>query len=241
MVAHVDGIALDSDAGKPAGELVAIHPVRRGAPAIEEAGLGQDEGARAEPNHPPRARRRPREPAEKIRVAPGIVGLVDARHDERVDVTADGPVRAVAGQAQARPLADRGHRRHDLDRVTSILGEPHIGGVEDVEGTADLDDLATGHGNHDHTSRSHRHLLRPALPGNPLSHLARMSAMTFSPRILPRSISPEAKGSAHRRGAGSPGGCARPASACQEHPCVIEFSVTMRIYWPKPTPIVRVL
>jgi hypothetical protein len=107
-IVNVDGIALDGDSGKPPRELVAIHPVRGGAPALEEPRLGQHEGPGAEPDHPASPGRHPREPADEVEITPSVVGLVDARHDEGVDLAADGAIRALGRQAQARPPAHGG-------------------------------------------------------------------------------------------------------------------------------------
>jgi hypothetical protein len=95
--------------------------VRGGAPAVEEAGLREQERAGAHRGHPARA---PCDAAYPADDGPILRGLVDAgptRHDQRVD----GPrgVREVAihHEPEAAPGANGPRRRGDhLDLITLV-------------------------------------------------------------------------------------------------------------------------
>ena len=72
-VAHEDRVGVDLDVGVAARELGAGGPVRRRAAAVEQAGLGEQEGAGADRGDPARAPRPPRRTSAR---APGLGAAV---------------------------------------------------------------------------------------------------------------------------------------------------------------------
>ena len=152
-VARVDGLGVDVDGGVATCELAAHGPVRGHAAAVEQARLGQQEGAGAHRGHTARVGRPLAQPVDQAWVGAMGPGAVAAGDDQRVDGPDVGQ-REVAGQAQA---AARGHRvavqRGDAD-VVAAAGDPG-GGVEDLQRAGDVQRLDPGEGDDDDGARGH--------------------------------------------------------------------------------------
>ena len=154
-VADVDGIGVDLDGGEGLGQQVARAPMRGGALAVEQAGLGEHEGTRAHAGDAASPLGEAGDVRHEVGVGHRVVGAVAADHDERVDGSGhvgDGLVgddrhaagrrqRAGGGGGEACPV----HGSPDL-----LVGPcEHLGGPEEVEalqlGEHDEHDLAGLH------------------------------------------------------------------------------------------------
>src|SRR5579862_128182 len=67
VVVHVQDVRVDLGLGVAAGQFVRVPPVRGAAPAVEQAGLPQDEGSAADAQHPRAAGDRATERVEQVR------------------------------------------------------------------------------------------------------------------------------------------------------------------------------
>jgi hypothetical protein len=166
-IADEDRIGLDAHRGKALRQLVAEGPVRGRVAAVEQSGLGQHEGAGAQPHDAAGARRRPRQPADQLGIPARIVRSIDAGDDERIHRPAQRAVGALGHQSQSRPGIDRRNGRHDLHGIAlgrrAGLDEAFVDSVEDVEHAADLDHFGARHREHHDAPESHRRLLLTGL------------------------------------------------------------------------------
>ena len=116
-VAHEDRVGLDLDLGMAPGELAARGPVRGGAAAVEQAGRGEQEGARADGADALRARSRGPHPGDEPRVLGGGVHAKAAGDEQRVDRPLAAIDRAVGVEGHARRRQRPRPHRDDLHRV----------------------------------------------------------------------------------------------------------------------------
>ena len=135
-VAEVDGVGLDVDERKLAGEAVAEVPMSDGLFAVEKAGGGEDEGSGADGGDAAGALRGGVGPREEVGVVVAAFGSGAADDEESVDgagdfMEGDG----VAERDAAAGLEGCGGlRRREEDVVAGSAGE-------DLEGAGDVEDL----------------------------------------------------------------------------------------------------
>ena len=145
-----DRVALDRDGRVAALEVVAPAPVGRRAAAVEQAGGGEDERARAHRRDAARARREPRGRATTVSRR-GVARARAAGDEQRVDRAADGLERPgrrdrVAGVRRDRRAAGR----DDLDGVGRVVAaRDGRGGGEDLGRPGDVERLDLGQGDDD--------------------------------------------------------------------------------------------
>jgi hypothetical protein len=84
-VAHPDAIGLDVQAGKFAGQLLGAAPMGGDAAAVEQTGLGQQEGPRANRAQPANPRSHSPQPAQKPPIAEQRPHAQAADDQQRVD------------------------------------------------------------------------------------------------------------------------------------------------------------
>ena len=121
-VAHEDRVGVELDLRIAAPEEPHAEPVRRGAAAVEQAGLGEDEGAAAHRGEPAQARDQDVRSHGGARRVGRPSGRRRRRDDQRVDAVAHLRVGPVGDEAQARGHAHRTRRSARTSRRTAPAG-----------------------------------------------------------------------------------------------------------------------
>ncbi len=150
-LAHEDPVGLQADGRIAPGEFVGAAPVGGGPLAVQQAGLGQQIGARTDAGHPPgpgRGRLQPGDDLRQVRQRPravaagdhdGVDGSVVQRVGGHLHAGGAGDGAAVGGQDRqlvgVRPVAPG-----DLE------GGDRAGGVQQLEVGKDHEGDAAGHG-----------------------------------------------------------------------------------------------
>lgn len=139
-VAHEDGVGVDGDVGEAAGQGGAVVPVGGGAPAVEEAGLGEDERAGADRGDAAGMGCAFGDPGHQARV--GGSGSGSAGDDEGVD-GADPVQGGVGEQGQSAVGAYGGAVGGGGDHAWGAVGvaRDRGGAVEDLQGAGDVEAL----------------------------------------------------------------------------------------------------
>ncbi|GAA3148113.1 hypothetical protein GCM10020001_084320 [Nonomuraea salmonea] len=141
-VLDVEGVGVDVHAGVAAAQVVGDEPVRGGAAAVEQPGLGEQERAAAHRRRTPRAPREPGDLPDERGVGQPLGYGGPARHQQRVH---------GLGDLGERP----GHDRHPVARRDVAAGDrPHLDligvaadqgrGAEDVGRPGHVEQLETG-------------------------------------------------------------------------------------------------
>jgi hypothetical protein len=142
-VAGVDEqhVGVDLDGGVPLGELGGVYPVGRGAAPVEEAGLGQQEGAGAHAHDPAAPLVDRSHVVEHLRR--GLVGFRRPhRDDQRVDV-----VEVVEPERRVDRPAAVGHPDRTGGRGDDAELVPRVGVLRAVEAENFVDDPQLERGN----------------------------------------------------------------------------------------------
>ena len=120
-VAGPDRIGVDVDVRVLGGEPRRSRPVRRGPPAVEQPGGGEDERAAADADDPPGPTGQLPDGGDQLGVGGRRVDAGPARHDERVD--GDGGIQSGGDELEAALRAHgAGGGAGDLDVVGDAAG-----------------------------------------------------------------------------------------------------------------------
>jgi hypothetical protein len=143
-VAHEDRVRLHPDGRIAPGELGTMHPVRRRAPAFQQACRGEQEGAGADRSGSPRPPRPCPHPAQQRPIGGGRMDTRTAGDQQRVERR---PRRRQSRGHEPQP-GGGGHdwsgRRHHARRIERRLAVPRrklVGGGEDLQRPGDVEQL----------------------------------------------------------------------------------------------------
>ena len=136
--------------------------MRGGAAAVEQAGLGEDEGARADARHAAGVACEATHVAHELGVGHGAVGALTADDHQRVDRAGDLGDGLVGHDGDPAGGAERS--RCDRGEPDPVGGLAHllVGGREHLGGPHEVEPLEVGEHHQDHVARRHASILRLA-------------------------------------------------------------------------------
>ena len=159
-VTNEDRVGFDLNSRMTARECLARGPVSGRAPAVEEPGGGEHEGAGADRRHPAGVAGEGADAADELGVVGGDAGAVTACDDQGVERAAEGVEIGVGDELEAA----RGTHRHasagrDHDPVSGVaapaLAQPPGRAREHLERPAHVEALHSGEADDHHAAGRH--------------------------------------------------------------------------------------